>query len=64
MRYLVVFVAIGLTAADEGPCFSHVDVSEKSKSMCRKDVEMWPMMLIFIYAGQLCQQFWVEYWQL
>ena len=31
MRYLVVFVAIGLTAADEGPCFTHVDVSEKPK---------------------------------
>ena len=28
MRYLAVYVAIfGLTAADEGPCFSHVAVS-------------------------------------
>ena len=26
MRYLAVFVAIGLTVADEGPCFSHVTV--------------------------------------
>ena len=26
MRYLVVLVAIGLAAADDGPCFSHVAV--------------------------------------
>ena len=26
MRYLVVLVAIGLAAADDGPCFSHVVV--------------------------------------
>ena len=28
MRYLAVFVAIGLTLAEEGPCFSHVTVSD------------------------------------
>ena len=28
MRYLAVFVAIGLSAADDGPCFSHVAVSD------------------------------------
>ena len=58
MRYLVVFVAIGLTAADEGPCFTHVDVSEKPKPMSgnfplEKHLDGDDDVDVFTCAGQL-----------
>ena len=34
MRYLVVLVAIGLAAADDGPCFSHVAVRYPVDNLC------------------------------
>ena len=49
MRYLVVLVAIGLAAADDGPCFSHVAVRYlKDPLLDNLCFEQCPIVLIMM----------------
>ena len=46
MRYLVVLVAIGLAAADDGPCFSHVAVRYPVDNLCFEQCPIVPIMMV------------------
>ena len=49
MRYLVVLVAIGLAAADDGPCFSHVAVryfKDPEDNLCFEQCPIVPIMMV------------------
>ena len=48
MRYLVVLVAIGLAAADDGPCFSHVAVRYPVDNLCFEQCPIVPIMMVLL----------------
>ena len=53
MRYLVVLVAIGLAAADDGPCFSHVAVPYLKDpllldNICFEQCPIVPIMMVLL----------------